>query len=198
MLDEKILSVLRNNPDSYVSGEELCKSAGLSRTAIWKHIEKLRAEGYGIDAYPHIGYKLISIPDLILPNEVKWGLKARILGREIISYKKVDSTNIIAYGLAEKGVKDGIVIISEEQTGGKGRQGRRWVSPPKGGIYLSCILRPNIAPSIIPQITLTAAVSVTETIREMTGLKAMIKWPNGVLINGKKVCAFYNRYSLQE
>ena len=93
MLDEKILNILRNNKDSYVSGEELCKLAGISRAAIWKHMEKLREEGYEIDAIPHLGYKLIAIPDTLIPSEIKWRLKTKVFGKEVLSYKKVDSTN---------------------------------------------------------------------------------------------------------
>lgn len=188
MLDEKILTILRNNRDDYISSDELCKVAGISRAAIWKHIEKLREEGYEIEAAPHLGYRLVAAPDSLIPSEIKYGLKAKTLGREIISYKKVDSTNTIAYSLAGKGVKEGAVVLADEQTAGKGRHGRAWASPPKGGIYLSCILRPDIAPNEIAGITLLAAVAVAKSIRELTGLDALIKWPNDILIEGKKVC----------
>ncbi|MFA5500801.1 MAG: HTH domain-containing protein, partial [Candidatus Omnitrophota bacterium] len=162
MLDEKILSVLRHSKDSYVSGEDLCGHSGISRAAIWKHIENLRDIGYDIEAVPHLGYKLVSAPDALIPSEIRWKLKTKIFGRDIISYKKVDSTNDIAYHLAEKGVKAGTAIIAEEQSRGKGRHGRHWVSPSKGGIYLSCILRPKIPPNEIPRITLFAAVAVAK------------------------------------
>lgn len=188
MLDEKMLEVLRDGKGLYISGEEMCKRAGISRAAIWKRIEKLREEGYEIEATPHLGYRLVGVPDSLIPGEIRWRLGAKVLGREIISYKKVDSTNDIAYELAEKKMKEGTVIIAEEQAQGKGRHGRTWVSPPKGGIYMSFILRPEMAPSEIPKITLLAAVAVAKAIRAVTGLPALIKWPNDILVDGKKVC----------
>ena len=198
MLDEKILSILRNSTDTYVSGEDICKLSNVSRAAIWKHIEKLRAEGYDIEASPHLGYKLISIPDRLIPSEIKWGLDTKIVGREILSYKKVGSTNDVAYELAEKGMREGTVIISEEQTAGKGRHGRKWLSPPKGGIYLSCILRPGIVPTEIPRITLLGAVAVAKAVRKASGLPAMIKWPNDILVNSRKVCGILTEMKAEQ
>jgi BirA family biotin operon repressor/biotin-[acetyl-CoA-carboxylase] ligase len=198
MLDEKILNVLRNSRDSYVSGEELCKSAGISRAAIWKHIETLRQTGYEIDAVPHLGYKLVSAPDALIASEIKCGLKNKIFGKEVISYKKVDSTNDIAYQLAEKGVKEGTVILAEEQSKGKGRHGRQWASPPKGGIYMSCILRPEMAPNEIPRITLLAAVAAAKAIRATTSLDVTIKWPNDIMLDGKKICGILTEMKAEQ
>jgi BirA family biotin operon repressor/biotin-[acetyl-CoA-carboxylase] ligase len=198
MLDEKILSVLRHSKDSYVSGEDLCGHSGISRAAIWKHIENLRDIGYDIEAVPHLGYKLVSAPDALIPSEIKWKLKTKIFGRDIISYKKVDSTNDIAYNLAEKGVKAGTAIIAEEQSRGKGRHGRHWISPSKGGIYLSCILRPKIPPSEIPRITLFAAVAVAKAIRDVTSLDVSIKWPNDLVLDGKKVCGILTEMKAEQ
>lgn len=198
MLDEKILNVLRHNRDSYVSGEELCKIAGISRAAIWKHIEKLREECYDIEALPHLGYKLVAIPDSLIPSEIKWKLKTKIFGKEIISYKKVDSTNIVAYELAEKGMKEGTVILADEQAKGKGRHGRHWSSPSKGGIYMSCILRPSIAPNEIPRITLLAAVAVAQAIRDVSSLEVTIKWPNDIMIDGKKLCGILTQMKAEQ
>jgi BirA family biotin operon repressor/biotin-[acetyl-CoA-carboxylase] ligase len=198
MLDEKILNILRHNKDSYVSGEELCKTADISRAAIWKHIEKLRAEGYDIEALPHLGYKLVAIPDSLIPSEIKWKLKTKIFGRSVLSYSKVDSTNIVAYELAEKGMKEGTVILADEQAKGKGRHGRHWSSPSKGGIYMSCILRPTIAPNEIPRITLLAAVAVAQAIRDFSSLEATIKWPNDIMIDGKKICGILTEMKAEQ
>lgn len=198
MLDEKILALLREDTASYVSSEELCKLAGISRAAIWKHMEKLRTEGYDIEASPHLGYRLAGIPDSLIPSEIKWKLKTRIFGREVISYRKVDSTNDAAYELAEKGIKEGTVVLAEEQGKGKGRHGRSWQSPPKGGIYMSCVLRPRMAPNEIPRITLLAAVAVAKSIRKATGLDAMIKWPNDILVDGKKVCGILTEMKAEQ
>lgn len=198
MLDEKILNILRHSRDSYVSGEELCKLADVSRAAIWKHMEKLREDGYEIEAIPHLGYKLVAIPDALIPAEIKWKLKARVFGRQILSYKKVDSTNDVAYELAEKGVKEGAVILAEEQAKGKGRHGRSWASPSKDGIYMSCILRPRIAPNEIPRITLLAAVAVARAVREVTALEATIKWPNDIMVEGRKVCGILTEMKAEQ
>ena len=197
-LDDNILDILRSAGDSHVSGEDLCKLAGVSRAAIWKRIEKLRSEGYEIEASPHLGYRLTSIPDSLIPCEIKWRLKTKIIGRQILSYKKVDSTNAIAYELAEKGLKEGSVIIADEQIKGRGRQGRSWQSPPKTGIYMSCILRPRMSLGEIPRITLVAAVALAKAIREFTGLDAMIKWPNDILINQKKVCGILTELKAEQ
>lgn len=198
MLDEKIIQILRSKPDTHVSGEELCKLANISRSAIWKHIEKLREEGYEIEAVPHLGYRLAAVPDVLIPNEIKWKLKSKIFGREVISYKKVDSTNDVAYELAEKGIKEGTVVLAEEQARGKGRHGRQWSSPPKGGVYLSCVLRPDMPPGEIARITLLAAVAVAKAIREVSGLEATIKWPNDILINHKKVCGILTEMKAEQ
>lgn len=197
MIDEKILAKLRNNPD-HISGEELCKTAGVSRAAIWKHVESLREEGYAIEASPHLGYRLLGTPDRLIPAEIKWKLKTKVIGKEILSYNKVDSTNDIAYELAEKGLKEGSVIIAEEQEKGKGRHGRSWSSPSKGGIYLSVILRPRITPNEISKITLLAAVAAARAVRAVTGLPAMIKWPNDILINHKKVCGILTEMKAEQ
>jgi BirA family biotin operon repressor/biotin-[acetyl-CoA-carboxylase] ligase len=198
MLDEKILNILRHSKDSYVSGEELCKGADISRAAIWKHMEGLRQAGYEIEALPHLGYKLVSVPDALIPCEIKWKLNTKVFAKEVISYKKVDSTNDIAYQLAEKGVKEGTVILAEEQSKGKGRQGRSWTSPSRGGIYMSCILRPKIAPNEIPRITLLAAVATTQAIRAATSLEATIKWPNDIMLEGKKVCGILTEMKAEQ
>ncbi|MDP3730814.1 MAG: biotin--[acetyl-CoA-carboxylase] ligase [Candidatus Omnitrophota bacterium] len=198
MLDEKILNVLRHNKDSYVSGEELCKLAGVSRAAIWKHMEKLREEGYDIEALPHLGYKLVAIPDSLIPSEIKWKLKTKVFGKSVISYRKVDSTNIIAYELAEKGMKEGTVILADEQVKGKGRHGRCWSSPSKGGIYMSCILRPSIAPNEISRITLLAAVAVAQAIRDLSSLEVTIKWPNDIMMGPRKLCGILTQMKAEQ
>lgn len=198
MHDEKILSVLRNNTGSHTSSDELCKVTGISRAAVWKHIEDLRREGYDIEASPHLGYRLVSIPDSLIPGELRWKLKAKIIAKAVLSYKKIDSTNDSAYALAEKGIAEGTIVISEEQTKGKGRHGRRWESPAKSGIYMSCVLRPSMALNEIPRITLLAAVAVAKAIRRSTGLEAMIKWPNDILINGRKVCGILTELKAEQ
>jgi len=188
MLDDKILSYFRKNSADYISGEDLSHELGISRTAVWKHIEKLREEGYDIEASPHLGYRLLSIPDRLTEIELKWQLKTEVIGRKIYSYKETASTNDTACNLAMQGEKEGAVVIAEEQKAGRGRLGRKWISPKFKGAYFSVILRPDILPKEVASITLFSALSVARTIREMTNLPAFIKWPNDILINNHKVC----------
>jgi BirA family biotin operon repressor/biotin-[acetyl-CoA-carboxylase] ligase len=198
MHDEKILGVLRNNTDTHTSSDELCRVTGISRAAVWKHVEDLRREGYDIEASPHLGYRLVGIPDSLIPGEIMWKLKTKIIGKAVISYRKTDSTNDSAYALAEKGIAEGTVVIAEEQTKGKGRHGRRWESPPCCGIYMSCVLRPKMAPNEIAKVTLVAAVAVAKAVRSFTGLTALIKWPNDILINGRKVCGILTEMKAEQ
>lgn len=188
MLDDKILNYFKKHEEGYVSGEDLSRELGISRAGVWKHIESLREEGYDIEAFPHLGYRLISIPDRLTEIELKWQLKTDIIARKIYSYKETSSTNDAAYQLAASGEKEGSVIIAESQTAGRGRMGRVWVSPRSKGAYFSAILRPDILPKEVSSITLFSALSVAKTIKEMADLAAFIKWPNDVLINNKKIC----------
>ncbi len=160
---------------------------GMSRSAIWKHIQELRQRGYDIVAVPHLGYRLLSIPDRLFSSEVNEGLKTKFMGRKIYYYMAVSSTMDIATELGMKGAPEGTVVLTETQTKGRGRLGRSWSSPKYKGIYLSLILRPKILPNQAPILTLLAAVSVCEAIKEITDLDCKIKWPNDILIQHKKL-----------
>ncbi|MGB2706428.1 MAG: biotin--[acetyl-CoA-carboxylase] ligase [Candidatus Omnitrophota bacterium] len=184
--DDKILELFKKSVDSFLSGEEVSRALGISRQALWKHIEKLRETGYVIEAVPHLGYKLLQVPDKMLVSEIKWNLKTKIIGDEIHFYESVGSTNSIAYELAEQGAREGTVVIANEQTKGKGRLGRSWASPPEGGIYLSCILCPDILPNEVSKITLVAAVSAVKAVRKFSSLDALIRWPNDILVSDRK------------
>jgi BirA family biotin operon repressor/biotin-[acetyl-CoA-carboxylase] ligase len=188
LLDDKILNYFKKKEEGYISGEELSCELGISRAAVWKHIENLREEGYDIEAFPHMGYKLISIPDRLTEVELKWHLKTDIIAKKIYSYKETTSTNDVAYNLAMHGEKEGSIVIAESQTIGRGRMGRKWVSPKSKGAYFSVILRPAILPKEVPCITLFSALSVAKTVTEMSNLAAFIKWPNDVLIDNQKIC----------
>jgi BirA family biotin operon repressor/biotin-[acetyl-CoA-carboxylase] ligase len=178
-MEEKVLSLLKGSGSSHLSGEELSRKLGVTRASVWKYMESLREAGYDIEAQPHLGYRLLSSPDRLLPHEIKWGLKTRFIGKDIHAFDVLGSTNVKAYKLAEEGAEDGTVVIAEQQTRGKGRMGRRW-SSPKGGVYLSIILRPRMAPTEVSKLTLVAAVSVAESIRSATGIMCLIKWPNDI------------------
>ncbi len=186
-MDEKILEVLRKNRDSYISGEELSHHFSVSRTTIWKHIEGLRGIGYDIQAQPNLGYRLVSVPDSLLANEIKANLKTKLVGKEIFSFEETQSTMDVARNLAANGAPEGTVVFAEHQTQGRGRMGRSWLSPRGEGIWASIILRPNFSPGRAPSITIMAALAVAEAIRETTHLSASIKWPNDILIRGKKI-----------
>ena len=175
----KILKALRESGD-YLSGETLSKQLGISRVSIWKHIRSLKGDGYIIDASPK-GYRLVSSPDLLLPYEFP-GLE-----QKIHYFQAIGSTMDAARELAKKGVEEGTIVIAEAQTRGRGRLSREWLSP-KGGIYFTIILRPKVSPAYASRINLMAAVAVASTIRELFGLKAELKWPNDILIEGRKVC----------
>ncbi|MFH1239157.1 MAG: biotin--[acetyl-CoA-carboxylase] ligase [bacterium] len=189
----KILRILKSNEDNFVSGQELGNKFKISRTAIWKSVQRLRAKGYKIRAGKKKGYRLINVPDFLLPTEIQYGLKTKFIGRDMRYFTATDSTNEQAKKLASRGAAEGTVLIAEKQTRGKGRLGRHWVSPA-GGIWMSVILRPDFAPSQAPMMTMVASLAVAGAIKEVTGLEAKIKWPNDVMIeinkNGvmRKVC----------
>lgn len=184
----KILSLLREHSTDYISGQEISTRLGVSRTAIWKHIRSLREAGYEIESHSKVGYRLIETPDRLFGHELAALLKGKVFGQQVIYREKVTSTNELAKELAQKGTAQGTVVIAEEQTGGKGRLGRVWYSPPGQGLWFSVILRPEINPVDASKLTLMSAVAVARTIRELTGIPAGIKWPNDVLIDQRKVC----------
>ena len=196
-IDDKILHMFKKYGGAYVSGEDISRELGVSRTSIWKHIETLRSLGYEISASPNLGYKLAGRPDRLIPEELKNDLRTKFLGKNILTYALLDSTNDTAYRLAEDGAKEGTVVIAEKQKKGKGRHGRTWVSP-KGGIYFSCIIRPDIEPKEVAKITLVSALAVCTSIRKAAGVPAMIKWPNDITIYGKKVCGILTEMKAEQ
>ena len=192
-----ILKYLREK--EYISGEVLAKKLGISRVAIWKQIQRLKNLGYKIIADQNSGYSLISRPDLLLPQEIKNRLFTTYIGRKIYYFPELESTNIIAKEKAthkEEGVNEGTIVIAERQSAGKGRLGRNWFSPA-GGIWLSIILYPQLSPTYIPRITLMTAVAVVKAIERCTKIKTQVKWPNDILINGKKVCGILTEMSAE-
>jgi BirA family biotin operon repressor/biotin-[acetyl-CoA-carboxylase] ligase len=184
----ELLAVLIQNRDRFLSGEEISRRVGCSRAAIWKHIEELRQEGYEIEARPRSGYRLKYRPDRIAPEEVIPHLQTRVFGRHIRYEFSTASTQILAHGWAREGAPEGAIVIAEEQLQGRGRMGRSWHSPPRTGIWMSLILRPPIPIMHASHLTLLASVGVWEGIRRVTGLPIQIKWPNDLLVQGKKVC----------
>lgn len=192
--EEMILAFLAEGGEDYVSGAALSDKLGLSRTAVWKHVEQLRKLGYRIDAQASRGYRLLEVPDRLTALEVGPLLATREFGRTLHHYDQAESTNSKAFELAHEGGSNGEVIVTEHQTAGKGRRGRSWVSPAGKSLAMSVILRPEIAPSRAPELTLVAAVALAQTLND-TGVEATIKWPNDVQIGGKKVAGILTELS---
>ena len=181
-----IVELLKKAGDNFISGESIAGELGISRTAVWKHIQKLRGNGYAIISRERRGYKLEDAPDLLLPSEIQIGLDTQIIGKEMEYRPAVDSTNRLAKALAYHGAQDGTIVVAEEQTGGKGRLERKFFSPRGKGIWFSVILRPNFLPHEAPKCTLMAAVAVAEAMARFN-LKAEIKWPNDIMFDGRKL-----------
>ncbi len=184
---EKLLNILKQNRGSFVSGEVLAKSAGITRAGIWKQIEQLRKFGYRIDSAPRKGYCLREAVPVLHPFELKENLKTLVFGRKIYYRREVDSTNNWARVAASQGEAEGAVFIAGSQTKGKGRLGRGWVSAPGLGLWFSLIIRPRISPAELPVITILTAVAAAQAIKETTGIQVQIKWPNDLVFNGRKL-----------
>ncbi|MDP3182314.1 MAG: biotin--[acetyl-CoA-carboxylase] ligase [Desulfobaccales bacterium] len=170
-----------------LSGETLASRLGLSRAAVWKRINRLKALGYGIEGSPRRGYRLLTIPDKLLPEEISQGLKVCQLKGPIYHFETLASTNDLAKELGAKGAPQGTLVVAEAQSKGRGRLGREWDSPQAAGLYVSLLLRPPLPPTELPQITLTTAVAVVRAVRRATGLTLGIKWPNDLLLGDQKV-----------
>lgn len=190
---EKILAILMDNRD-YVSGQEICDRLGLSRTAVWKHIQSLKEDGYEIDSVNNRGYKLLAEPDSINASQISQYLNTKWLGKTIIYEPVMDSTNIQAKRLGENDGVSGTVVVTEKQTAGRGRRGKSWVSP-EGNCYFSMLLRPDVRMDRAPVITLIAAMAMAKAIRETVKLDTQIKWPNDVIADGKKLCGILTESS---
>lgn len=196
MYKDKILKLLRSSGNGFLSGARAADKLGISRTMVWKHMQALQREGFGIEAVPSQGYRITSVPDLLRQADIRAGLKTKIIGREIHLLRETASTNTVAMEMASRGAPEGALIIAETQTAGKGRLGRRWLSP-KGNLYVSIILRPAIPTYKAPLITLLGAVSTASAITEECGLPAGIKWPNDILLSGKKVSGLLTEMSAE-
>lgn len=193
---KKIIQEILDNKSKFISGEELSKKLGISRAAVWKHIKSLREEGYNIESVNKKGYRLIEKPDdLLTYDNIYHNLHTKILGKKIIHFDTIDSTNDYAKKIGNE-ESEGTVIISEEQTKGRGRLGRNWHSNLSEGIWMSIILKPNIVPYKAPFITLIAGASIVEALHKL-GVNAKIKWPNDIILNEKKICGILTELSAE-
>ena len=196
---KKILEMLKKADGGFISGEDIAAKLDVSRTAVWKHIKKLKERGYDIISRENRGYSLKELPDLLLPENILPELKTKILATDssrMIYFDCTESTNKIAKKIAAEGAVEGTVIVAEEQTGGKGRLERDFFSPKRKGILFSLILRPNCLPKDAPKFTLLAAVALVKAM-EKFNLRAGIKWPNDIIFDGRKVVGILTEMSAE-
>lgn len=185
MTENKILKLLYEKKDEYLPISEINSAINIPEVQVAEEIQKLKNKGYIIDASDS-GYRLAGVPNLLLPYEIKKNLNTEFLGKNIHFFKEVDSTNDVARELAMEGAEEGTIVVAESQRSGKGRRGKKWISP-SGGVWMTIILRPDIEPVKAPQLTLVTGVAVAETLDQECGLNIGIKWPNDILIGDKKV-----------
>jgi BirA family biotin operon repressor/biotin-[acetyl-CoA-carboxylase] ligase len=195
--DAKILSALRENADG-ISGAQLADQLNISRAAIWSRIEELRKVGFVIEAGPHFGYRLVDEPDALLADDLLARLgKTRVVGRDIRVFQETNSTNDVAEKLARDGVAEGVVVYAESQSKGRGRLGRKWMSPARKGLWFSVLLRPNLHPLETTQLTVISATALRRAIKTICNLDAEIKWPNDILLGGKKAAGILTEMSAE-
>ncbi len=190
----KILSALYRAKD-YVSGQELCDALQVSRTAVWKVVNQLKEEGYVIESVPRRGYRIIERPDVVTAEEVESRLDTRWAGHPVIYYEVIDSTNNEAKRLAETGAGNGTLLVTDLQEHGKGRRGRVWSTPPRTAVMMSILLRPDLPPDKVSSVTLVMGMAVAAACGSYCGVKAEIKWPNDVVVEGRKICGILTEMS---
>jgi BirA family biotin operon repressor/biotin-[acetyl-CoA-carboxylase] ligase len=194
---DKLIYLLVKNATVIVPGPKIASEIGVTRSTVWMYIEKLRALGVEIKGHTASGYQLQKLPDILAPSLIRPELGENQIGHRIVHYFRTDSTNNVALELAAQGAEHGTVVVAEEQTAGRGRLGRDWYSEKSSGIYASIILRPPLAPAAASVLTLLAGVAVHQAVRSTTGLPVDIRWPNDLLINGKKVCGILTEMSAE-
>jgi BirA family biotin operon repressor/biotin-[acetyl-CoA-carboxylase] ligase len=194
---DKLIHLLVKNATVVVPGPKIATEIGVTRSTVWMYIEKLRALGVEIKGHQSSGYQLQKLPDILAPSLIRQEIGDSPIGQRMVHYFRIESTNSAALELAAKGAAHGTVVVAEEQTAGRGRFGRNWYSERSTGIYVSVILRPPLAPAAAPVLTLMAAVAAHQAIGTVTGLPADIRWPNDVLVNGKKVCGILTEMSAE-
>lgn len=195
-MKDKIVALL-SDTEGFVSGQELCEKFGVSRTAVWKAIHQLQEMGYEIEAVRNKGYCLKNMPDLLSEEALEATVHTAWAGKHVVFLPEVDSTNNVAKKLAEDGACHGTLVIAEQQTAGKGRRGRSFSSPRGCGIWMSLIVKDDIEPARASMLTLIMGLAVTRAIEALTDLTPQIKWPNDVILHGKKLCGILTEMSMQ-
>lgn len=192
----KVLTFLQTHNTEYLSGQDLSDVLKISRVAIWKHIKKIQELGYTVESKQKLGYKLISNSDLLLPWEITSELKTEIIGQQAYYFDSIESTQTQALKMAEDGERNGVIIVAEKQTGGKGRSGRKWISP-KGGLWFSIILHPKFDISITTLFPIASALALSITLEKIFNISPELKWPNDLTIKGKKIAGMLVDVSLE-
>ena len=196
MMKSEILSALRKKGD-YVSGQELSEQFQVSRTAVWKKIKELQSDGYRIEAVPNRGYRIAGEPDLITAEAVESRLDTVWAGHPVIYLAEVASTNQYAKKISEEGAGQGTLVIADFQNQGKGRLGRTWTTPAGTAVAMSLVLRPRLSPLRIPMVTLVMGLAVTKACRELYSVPVLIKWPNDVVVEGRKLSGILTEMSTE-
>ncbi|OLC95708.1 MAG: biotin--[acetyl-CoA-carboxylase] ligase [Acidobacteria bacterium 13_1_40CM_4_58_4] len=182
-----LLTLLAENATIIISGARIAKEIGVSRSTVWRWMERLRGLGVKVKGQPATGYFLEQVPNILTPDMLKQRLKGSLFGKHIYHFFKTDSTNRVALELGHAGEPEGAVVLAEEQTAGRGRAGRVWSSERAAGIYVTLLLRPKLAPVQAPLLTMMAGLSAHAAVEAVTGLAVDLKWPNDLIIRGKKV-----------
>ncbi len=195
-----VLEALRQSGERPRSGEDLSRGLGVSRAQIWKHMETLRGRGYAIEGAPGGGYRLTGVPDRLYPDELRRGLATRWLGHTLHHFETTDSTNRVAAERAREGDPHGTAVVAEHQSAGRGRLGRSFYSPAHENLYVSLILRPSLAITQAATVILGAGLAVAQSVAETLGDRdrVEIKWPNDVLVDGKKISGILMEMSAEE
>lgn len=183
--------------EDYISGQELCRELGVSRTAVWKAVNQLKEEGYVIEAVQNRGYRILGSPDVISAEEVKSRLDTVWAGCQVKYFETLDSTNIAAKRMAEEGAQNGTLVIADQQTAGRGRRGRQWETPKGETIAMTLLMRPRLRPEKASMMTLVMGMAVSCALQELFGLECQIKWPNDIVYQGKKLCGILTEMSAE-
>jgi BirA family biotin operon repressor/biotin-[acetyl-CoA-carboxylase] ligase len=182
-----LLTLFANNATIAISGSRIAKEIGVSRSTVWRWVERLREVGVRVKGRPNTGYFLERVPDILTADLLRQQLKGGMFGKRIHHFFRTDSTNRVAMELGYTNEPEGAVVIAEEQTAGRGRAGRNWHSERATGIYATLLLRPKISPVEAPLLTMMAGLSAHAAIQAQTGLQPDVKWPNDLVLNGKKL-----------
>jgi len=196
-IGSKIFNLLASSSE-FLSGPMIARKLKISRATVAKRIKRFRTLGCKIDSCPGQGYRLVSVPDKLLPPFITMGLKTTIIGRQVFFYPKIDSTNSQAKAIAGHGIHDGALVITDYQTQGQGRLKRQWVSPPKKNLLFSVVVYPFVAPSKVFLMTVVASLAVCKSLNSLFNIKAGIKWPNDVYVNNRKICGVLTDVSLDQ